>query len=49
MLLEIQCEISDDLRLHVVIWFWSAGFYEVHSQQCIICNKIDEELKYFIL
>ncbi len=35
MLLEVQCEVStvsDDLSCHVICWFWSTVFSEVHSQ-----------------
>ncbi len=35
MFLEVQCEVStvcDDLGCHVVCWFWSTVFSEVHSQ-----------------
>ncbi len=36
MLLEVQCEVStvsDDLGCHVICWFWSTLFSEVHSQR----------------
>ncbi len=36
MLLEVQCEVStvsDDLGCHVICWFWSTVFSEVHSQR----------------
>ncbi len=35
MLLEVQCEVStvsNDLSCHVICWFWSTVFSEVHSQ-----------------
>ncbi len=36
MLLEVQCEVStvsDDLGCHVICWWWSTVFSEVHSQR----------------
>ncbi len=36
MLLEVQCEVStvsDDLGCHVICWYWSTVFSEVHSQR----------------
>ncbi len=36
MLLEVQCEVStvsDGLGCHVICWFWSTVFSEVHSQR----------------
>lgn len=32
ILLDVRCEVIDDLRSHVLYWCWSTWFYQVQSQ-----------------
>ncbi len=48
MLLEVQCEVStvsDDLGCHVICWFWSTVFSELHSQR----SHLPGHLEHFML